>query len=187
MKKLYPFLAGMALVSLGGLASSTVAQVKLSDQTSNRSVHPTQSILQVQASTTESKPQPACPLSSDIAVTFLGSKCQAVVLEAPRTYYRYYSTDSNKYGRYLTTDRYERNVDAIRKLALNQAWGNQATMMMTVTVPTGTTVYEGIVAAQDPPSCYVGGGQQTFIENTRDPNLVWSAGTPMQVEAFQCP
>lgn len=184
MKKLYPFLAGMALVSLAGLASSTVAQVKLSDQP-DRSAHPTQSVLQAQVPTTGS--ESSCPLPADIAVTFLASKCQAVVLETPRTYYRYYSTDKNKYGRYLTTDRYERNVDVIRNLALNQAWGNQATMMLTVTVPTGTTVYEGIVAPQDPPSCYVGGGQQTFIENTRDPNLVWSAGTPMQVETFQCP
>lgn len=181
MKKLYLFLAGMALVSLGSGSGATVTH----GQSSRQSDRPTQPIVQAQETTTE--PVSSCPLSADIAVTFLESKCRAVVLTTPKTYYRYYSTDSNKYGRYLTSDRYERNVDVIKNLALNQAWGNQATMMLTVTVPVGTTVYEGIVAPQDPPSCYGGGGQQTFIQNTRDPNLVWSAGTPMQVEPFQCP
>lgn len=181
MKQLYPFLAGMVLVSLGSWSSSTVAQVK----PSNQSAQATPATLQAQATTTE--PVASCPLSADIAITFLESKCRAIVLAAPKTYYRYYSTDSNKFGRYLTTDRYERNVDAIRKLALKQSWGNQATMMLTVTVPAGTKVFEGTVAPQDPASCYGGGGQQTFIENTRDPNLVWSPGSPMQVEPFQCP
>lgn len=181
MKQLYPFLAGMALVSLGSLSSIGTAQADLS----NRSTLAGQPALQAQATTTA--PAPSCPLDASIAVTFLGSRCQEIVLTAPKTYYRYYSTDRNQRGRYLTTDLYERNVDVIRKLALNQSWGNAATMRITVTVPSGTTVYEGIVAPQEPASCYVGGGQQTFITNSTDPALVWSPGTPMQVEPFQCP
>jgi hypothetical protein len=184
MKKLYPFLVGMTLVSLGSIISSgSVAQVKPSNQSNVL----TQPIVQAQ-STTTSPTSATCPLPTGIAVTFLRSECRAVVLAAPKTYYRYYSTDANKFGRYLTTDRYERNIDVIKNLALKQEWGNQATMMLTVTVPSGTTVFEGIVAPQDPQSCYGGGGQQTFIEDSKNPNLVWSSGTSMKkVEPFQCP
>ncbi|WP_088894395.1 hypothetical protein [Leptolyngbya ohadii] len=191
MKKLYPFLAGLTLLSLGSFSGGSAAQGTLANHASNLSNNPSnpslrssQPRLQAQTPTEIS---PTCPLRVDIAATFLRSECHKVVLTEPRTYYRYYSSDGNRYGRYLTTDRYDRNVDVIRNLALNQARGNQATLMMTVTVPAGTAVYKGIVAPQDPASCYVGGGQQTFIENTRDPNLVWSSGTPIQVEPFQCP
>lgn len=181
MKQLYPFLAGMALVSLGSLSSASIAQVNLSNQSSLTS----QPALQAQTTTTD--PAPSCALEASIAVTFLGSRCQEIVLTAPKTYYRYYSTDRNQRGRYLTTDLYDRNVDVIRNLALNQSWGNAATMRIMVTVPSGTTVYEGIVAPQEPASCYTGGGQQTFIRDSTNPALLWSSGTPMQVEPFQCP
>jgi len=63
----------------------------------------------------------SCPLPSDIAITFLDSKCQEVKLEQPKTFYRYYSNSGNKYGRYLTTDKYKTNVEVIKNLALNQA------------------------------------------------------------------
>lgn len=181
MKKLYAFLAGATLVSFGSVASGSVAQMILQS-----SSVPTQPTLQTQA-TPRPTPSPTCSLQANIAITFKDSQCREITLAAPKTYYRYYSGDNNRFGRYLSTDLYVRNVDAIRNLALKQEWGNHATMRLTVTVPAGTKVYEGVVAPQDPASCYVGGGQQTFIENTRDPNLVWSAGTPMQVETFQCP
>jgi hypothetical protein len=128
-----------------------------------------------------------CTLPTEIAVTFLDSKCEAVTLKQPTTFYRYYSSDSNKYGRYLTTDKYKNNVDVIKNLALNQAWGNQATMRLKVTIPAGTTVYQGIVAPQTPASCYPGGGQQTFIQDSKDPNIKWSEGKKMTVQKFTCP
>lgn len=171
--KHHSLFTSFALLSLCcNLSGSSFAQTKPSNQVT------------LQAETTTA---PSCPLPTEIAVTFLNSECQVVQLQQPRTYYRYYSTDNNKFGRYLTSDRYQKNVEVIQNLALNQEWGNQATMMLTVTVPAGTKVYEGVVAPQDPQSFYPGGGQQTFIENSKDPNLTWSQGTPMQVEAFQCP
>jgi hypothetical protein len=129
----------------------------------------------------------SCPLPTEIAVTFLESKCEAVTLKQPRTFYRYYSSSDNKYGRYLTTDKYTKNVDVIRNLALNQAWGNKATMRLKVTIPAGTTVYQGIVAPQTPASCYPGGGQQTFIQDSKDPNIKWSEGKNLTVQDFTCP
>ncbi|MEA5627044.1 hypothetical protein [Nostoc sp. UHCC 0251] len=129
----------------------------------------------------------SCPLPSDIAVTFLNSKCEEVKLKQPQTFYRYYSSSENRYGRYLTTDKYETNVEVIRNLALNQLWGNKATMIQPVTLPAGTTVYQGIVAPQTPTQCYPGGGQQTFIKDTRDPKIEWAEGQNIVQQDFSCP
>jgi hypothetical protein len=128
-----------------------------------------------------------CPLPSEIAVTFLDSKCEQVKLEQPQTFYRYYSSSQNKYGRYLTTTKYKTNVEVIKNLALNQLWGNQATMIETITLPAGTITYQGIVGPQAPVECYPGGAQQTFIKDSKDPNIKWSEGENLVVEKFSCP
>lgn len=130
---------------------------------------------------------PNCPLPANVAVTFLESKCTRVVLTEPQTFYRYFSSDSNRYGRYLTTDRFTVNTDVIRSLALHQDWGNQAIRSLSVTVPAGTAVYQGVVAPQTPSACYPGGGQQTFIENSKDPKITWLEGPPLTVQTFSCP
>jgi hypothetical protein len=132
---------------------------------------------------------PSCPLSADIAVTFLNSECKEVVLDKPQNFYRYFGNNVSKYGRYLTSDQYKTNVEVIRNLALDQSWQppNPANMKVTVTLPVGTTVYQGIVAPQNPASCYPGGGQQTFIKDSRDPNIKWSEGESITVEPFSCP
>jgi len=109
------------------------------------------------------------------------------VLTQPQTFYRHFSNDGNRYGRYLTTDRFSVNTDVIRALALNQEWGNQATRTLFVTLPAGTTVFQGVAAPQTPSACYPGGGQQTFIENSKDPQIVWVEGPPPTVKTFSCP
>jgi hypothetical protein len=129
----------------------------------------------------------SCPLPSEIAVTFLNSKCQEVKLKHPRIFYRYYSSSQNKYGRYLTTNKYKTNVEVIKNLALNQSWGNEATMIDTITLPAGTITYQGIVGPQAPKECYPGGAQQTFIQDSKDPNIKWSEGQNLVVKKFSCP
>jgi hypothetical protein len=132
----------------------------------------------------------SCPLPTEIAVTFLSSKCKKVKLLMPQTFFRYYSNESNKKGRYLTTEQYQTNVEAIANLALDQTWGNKAEKMLSITLPAGTTVYQGIVApqTQNLTSCYyAGGGQQTFIEDSKDPNLVWTEGPILTLQPFICP
>ncbi len=129
----------------------------------------------------------SCPLPAAIAVTFLDSKCQEVKLTEKKTFYRYYSSNDNKYGRYLTTDKYKTNVQVIRRLALNQEWGNKATTILQVTLPAGTTIYQGIVAPQTPAKCYPGGGQQTFIQDSKDPNIKWVEGENLVIKSFSCP
>lgn len=148
----------------------------------------------LQAQTTAPAPAPApapalgaaCPLPETVAATFKDGKCTKVVLSEPQTFVRYYHTDTNKKGRYLTTDRFQLNVDAIRTLALNQDWGNRAERMVMVTVPAGTAVFQGVVAPVTPVSCYPGGGQQTFIENSKDPALVWADGPALTLQPFSC-
>ncbi len=128
-----------------------------------------------------------CPLPDNIAITFRGAKCKKVKLQMPQTFFRYYHDDNNKKGRYLTTDQYQTNEEVIKNLALNQEWGNKAEKMLSITLPAGTIVYQGIVAPQIPASCYPGGGQQTFIEDSRDPNLFWTEGPDLTVQPFTCP
>ncbi len=128
-----------------------------------------------------------CPLPKDIAVTFLDSKCKKVKLLMPQTFFRYYSNETNKKGRYLTTEQYQTNVDVIKNLALKQEWGNKAEKMMSLTLPAGAIIYEGIVAPQTPISCYSGGGRQTFIEDSKDLNLFWTEGPVLTLQSFKCP
>jgi hypothetical protein len=128
-----------------------------------------------------------CPLPPEIAATFLESKCSKSTLTAPQTFYRYYSSDSNRKGRYLTTDQHGDSSQAIRNLALHQNWGNQARRQLSVTLPAGTVIYQGVVAPQAPSACYPGGGQQTFIENSKDPAIVWTDGPELSWQPFACP
>ncbi|MFM8275888.1 MAG: hypothetical protein ACKN89_02660 [Cyanobium sp.] len=129
---------------------------------------------------------PNCPLPQEIAATFLNATCTKATLPAAQTFYRYFSSPQNRYGRYLTTDRFSTNVEVISKLALNQAWGNKAERELSVTLPAGTVVYQGIVGPQTPTSCYPGGAQQTFIENSKDPAIVWTDGPTLTLKPFQC-
>lgn len=131
---------------------------------------------------------PNCPLPVNLAATFLDSKCTRTVLTRPQIFFRYFSTKDNRYGRYLTTDHgFRVNTEVIRALALNQEWGNKADKTLQVTLPSGTVVYQGVVAPQPPAACYPGGGQQTFIENSKDPRITWVEGPPLTVETFSCP
>lgn len=59
----------------------------------------------------------ACPLPPEIAATFLESKCTRSTLTAPTTFFRYFSSDSNRKGRYLSTDQFKESTEVIRKLA----------------------------------------------------------------------
>ena len=95
--------------------------------------------------------------------------------------------NARQQGRYLTTEQYQTNAEAIRNLALKQEWGNKAEKMGSVTLPAGTIVYQGIAAPQIPASCYPGRGQQTFLKDSRDPNLSWIQGPTLSQETFTCP
>jgi hypothetical protein len=109
-----------------------------------------------------------------------------VKLEKAQDFYRYFGNSVSKYGRYLTSDQYTTNSEAIKKLALNQDWGNPASKKVTVTLPAGMTVYQGIAAPQNPATCYPGGGQQIFIKDSRDATIKWSDGEDVTIQSFCC-
>ena len=129
---------------------------------------------------------PNCPLPQEIAATFANAACTKSTLPAAQTFYRYFHSPQNRYGRYLTTDRFTTNVEVIRKLALNQSWGNRAERELSVTLPAGTVVFQGVVGPQTPVACYPGGAQQTFIENSKDPAIVWTDGPALTLLPFEC-
>lgn len=187
MKK-QSILVGFSLGLLSVLSSSHIEPLISFAQTATPTATPTTAPTATPTTTPTPAPTaPNCPLPLEIAATFLNSQCKAVKLKMPQTFFRYHSTDQNKFGRYLTTDQYQTNAEVIRNLALNQSWGNQATTMLSVTLPAGTTVYQGIVGPQTPPTCYPGGGQQTFIVDSKDPAILWVSGPAMTIAPFSCP
>jgi hypothetical protein len=123
--------------------------------------------------------------SAEVAKSFTGEKCTLVKLTTATTFYRHYSDEAKKSGIYLSTTKYTTNVDAIKKLALQQDWGNKATKVASVTLPTGTATVQGTAAPQAPSTCYPGGGQQTVISNPD--SFTWSAGQNLTVQTFTCP
>ncbi|MEG3436582.1 hypothetical protein V0288_05570 [Pannus brasiliensis CCIBt3594] len=112
---------------------------------------------------------------ADVIASFAGSNCTAVTLTQDTTFYRYYSfplsPNVNK-GRYLTSDFFDLNSEAIVKLALypfppNVQFQNFAYFREEVLVTAGTTLYQGIAGPQpvsDPNSCYAGGASQFFYD-----------------------
>jgi len=52
--------------------------------------------------------------------------------------------------------------------ALDQNWGNAATTVIRAQIPAGTTIYEGVAAAQ---RGLVGGGSQIYIPSV-DPSWI---------------
>ena len=107
------------------------------------------------------------PLGPKVANTFRsGSYIEAVTGETT-TLYRAYGGGSREIGPYWTRAKPAGPVQSIIDSALEPKWGNTATKVVQIEVPKGTTIYEGIAAAQ---SGLVGGGNQVFI---REVDKAW--------------
>ncbi|BAZ32204.1 hypothetical protein NIES4074_47060 [Cylindrospermum sp. NIES-4074] len=101
-----------------------------------------------------------------IQESFAEKKCKKITLQQPTIYYRYYSSAGTQRGRYMTTTLYKDRDKVIQELALNQDWGNFATMVVAVILPPETVVYIGKAAPQENEAkdCkYEGGGIQVFV------------------------
>lgn len=119
-------------------------------------------------------------LGASTAATFLDSLCEEITLSEPTSFYRYYSDEDYAKGRYLTESLFYTPEDTIKNLALKAEWGNQATQISIVRLPAGAKIYKGIVGSQDPADLYPGGGSQVFIQDSRDPNIEWFPGMPIE-------
>lgn len=102
----------------------------------------------------------AGPLGEAVAGTFRGgSYIQAVTQEAT-TLYRAYGGSAGEFGSYWSRTAPTGPLQARIDSALLPQWGNTAEKVSTMTVPKGTTIYEGFAAPQ---GNLMGGGSQIFI------------------------
>lgn len=109
--------------------------------------------------------------------TFRSSTYTARVLDEPLTLYRIQNPNSNILGRFFSPERPVYNYAQQLDNAMLPEWRQADNLqhipleVWEVTVPRGTTIYEGIVAAQPADLTRIlGGGRQVFIEA---PELNW--------------
>lgn len=105
------------------------------------------------------------PLVDDVASTFRSGSYTAEVLEQELTLYRVYGGKAGPIGSYWSRTAPSGPMQAQLDSALNPAWGNTATQVSTIRVPAGTTIYDGVAAAQSVPGggTLLGGGSQVYI------------------------
>jgi hypothetical protein len=108
------------------------------------------------------------PLSQDVVSTFRsGSYTETAATEAT-TLYRTYGGNSGALGSYWTRTQPSGALQSQIDSALNPAWGNTATKISTIQVPSGTTIFEGAAASQ---GGLLGGGNQVYIPQV-NPNWI---------------
>lgn len=84
--------------------------------------------------------------------------------------YRAYGGNAAPLGRYWSRVSPLGPLQAQMDLALLPEWGNTATEVATIRVPAGTTIYEGVAAAQSNGlTTLLGGANQVYIPQV-DPN-----------------
>ena len=111
------------------------------------------------------------PLPEGIANTFSGGTYTESVLASDTTFYRVWSTEENRIGRYMSRTPQNGNMQSQIDLALNPEWGNSARFVEEVLVPKGTTIYEGYAAKQiinGGTGELAGGGNQIFIKEVKE-------------------
>lgn len=132
-------------------------------------------------------PQPPVvptPLSIEDAATFTNLQYRQLVTSIPVTLSRNFSSESTRYGRFMTTVSFASPAEAIRRLALDQSWygTDQAYFVEDVYLPAGTLIYigrvapiyQGIYRREARPSLYPGGAPQYLVANTRAEGIVWN-------------
>jgi RHS repeat-associated protein len=102
------------------------------------------------------------------ASTFRSGTYTQATLSEDQTLFRVTSDIGNPTGSYWTSTRPQGPLQSVIDSALDQSWGNTATQVITATVPSGTTIYQGFAAAQ---GGLVGGGNQIYIPNV-NPNWI---------------
>jgi RHS repeat-associated protein len=109
-------------------------------------------------------------LSPAIANTFRSGTYFGGTLSQPQTMYRVIGPSGNPAGSYWSPTPPAGPLSSVISNALLPQWGNTATQTVTATIPAGTTVYFGVVAAQ---GGLVGGGTQVYIPQV---NPAWITG-----------
>jgi hypothetical protein len=105
------------------------------------------------------------PLADEVASTFRSSSYTMSELSEATTLYRVYGGKAGQLGSYWSRVKPSGPLQAQLDSALNPAWGNSATSVATIRVPSGTTIYEGAAASQPigGGGSLLGGGSQVYI------------------------
>ncbi|MDZ4152553.1 RHS repeat-associated core domain-containing protein, partial [Methylicorpusculum sp.] len=110
------------------------------------------------------------PLDAAIAATFRSNSYAATTVSESTTLYRVYGGGAGKIGSYWTRTEPSGPLQSQLDSALAPQWGNTAENVATMTVPKGTTIYEGAAASQSTGVGQIlGGGNQVYIPRV-DPN-----------------
>jgi len=138
---------------------------------------------------------PTVGIRNNVISSFLNGQCAGRTIQELRnageslTFYRYFTAEvpgvpSINKGSYLTTDKYDINLDAVTFLALDKEFGNNADSRQFVDIsalPLDTVIYQGVAGPQPAPpaapnACYPGGGQQTYVlfKDSRDPKVKYT-------------
>ncbi len=110
------------------------------------------------------------PLRDQVAKTFRSSSYTERVISEPVVLYRAYGGKAGKFGPYWTAKPPSGPVQSTLDSALAPSWGNDASKVVKIRIPAGTTLFEGVAAQQ---GGLVGGGHQVFLEQV-DP--AWEIG-----------
>jgi filamentous hemagglutinin len=100
------------------------------------------------------------PLPFDVANTFRSGTYVETITTEPTILYRVYGEGVRELGNYWTTTPPSGPVQSIIDSALDPKWGNTATQVVKIEVPTGVKMYQGYAAQQ---GGLVGGGKQVVF------------------------
>ena len=111
----------------------------------------------------------AGPLGEGVAATFRGGSYTEMVTQEATTLYRAYGGKAGELGPYWTRTAPTGSLQTRIDSALLPKWGNTAESVSRITVPKGTTIYDGFAAPQ---GNLMGGGSQVFIPKVNPSWLV---------------
>ena len=117
------------------------------------------------------KPAKPCPLDEKTANTFRGGSYNETILGADTLLYRHYQQADRKFGApgerfsYWSRTRASGTQAIIDRAIPVSRYGNRAEYVVTIRVPKGTRIYEGVARGLDKGA--VGGGNQIVLERVR--------------------
>lgn len=122
--------------------------------------------------------------NGSVADTFRSSSYYEVISDSPITLYRTYESDRSELGRYWSRMAPSGPLQTTLDLAIDPAWGSNATKWVEVKIPAGTKIYEGIASeiplrrgtSKVQVGQLLGGGQQVYIEGRIDHSWVQKRG-----------
>lgn len=114
----------------------------------------------------------AGPLGAAKAALFRAASYTELRTNEPLILYRVYGGDALQLGKWWTRTPPAGSLQSVMDSAILPEWGNDATKIVTIQIPSGTTIFQGFAAPQSNElMSLIGGGSQVYIENV-NPNWI---------------